>query len=306
MRDRFVKTLIDIAKKDSNVHLVTGDLGFGVLKPFWEQLPSQFTNVGIAEQNMTSFAAGMALEGKTVFTYSIGNFPTLRCIEQIRNDCAYHNANVKIVCVGGGFVYGPLGMSHHATEDLAIMRALPDVTVMAPGDLVEAECATRAIYEQNGTCYLRLGRGGEKQVHEVIEQFQIGKAIKIKNGKKIAIFSTGAILDEVMIVNEKLNESEIYPSIYSFPTVKPIDKATIEECAKEYDLIVTVEEHNIIGGFGSAVSEVIGNLSGTRAKVLLIGIQDKYSSIVGSQEFLRDYYGLSANKILDNIMDNLR
>lgn len=306
MRDRFVKTLIDIAKKDRNVHLVTGDLGFGVLKPFWEQLPDQFTNVGIAEQNMTSFAAGMALEGKTVFTYSIGNFPTLRCIEQIRNDCAYHNANVKIVCVGGGFVYGPLGMSHHATEDLAIMRALPDVTVMAPGDLVEAECATRAIYEQNGTCYLRLGRGGEKQVHEVIEQFQIGKAIKIKDGTKIAIFSTGAILDEVMIVSEKLNENELYPSIYSFPTVKPIDKATIEECAKKYDLIVTVEEHNIIGGFGSAVSEVIGNLSGTRAKVLLIGIDDKYSSIVGSQNYLRDYYGLSANKILDNILDSLR
>lgn len=306
MRDRFVKTLIDIAKKDRNVHLVTGDLGFGVLKPFWEQFPNQFTNVGIAEQNMTSFAAGMALEGKAVFTYSIGNFPTLRCIEQIRNDCAYHNANVKIVCVGGGFVYGPLGMSHHATEDLAIMRVLPDVTVMAPGDLVEAECATRAIYEQNGTCYLRLGRGGEKQVHEVIEQFQIGKAIKIKDGKKIAIFSTGAILNEVMTVSEKLNEYEIYPALYSFPTVKPIDKATLEECAKKYDLIVTVEEHNVIGGLGSAVTEVIGNLSGTKSKVLLIGIQDKYSSIVGSQEFLRDYYGLSANKILDNIMDNLR
>ena len=108
MRDTFVKTLIDIAKNDKNVHLITGDLGFGVLKPFWEQLPDQFTNAGIAEQNMTSFAAGMALEGKTVFTYSIGNFPTLRAIEQIRNDCAYHNANVKIVCVGGGFVYGSL------------------------------------------------------------------------------------------------------------------------------------------------------------------------------------------------------
>ena len=166
MRDTFVRTLIDIAKADKNVHLVTGDLGFGVLRPFWEQLPDQFTNAGIAEQNMTSFAAGMALEGKTVFTYSIGNFPTLRAIEQIRNDCAYHNANVKIVCVGGGFVYGSLGMSNHATEDLAIMRALPDVVVVAPGDLVEAKCATRAIYQHQGTCYLRLGRGGEKRIHD--------------------------------------------------------------------------------------------------------------------------------------------
>ena len=130
MRDTFVRTLIEIAKADKDVHLLTGDLGFGVLKPYWEQLPEQFTNVGIAEQNMTGIAAGMALSGKKVFTYSIGNFPTLRCLEQIRNDCAYHDANVKIVCVGGGFVYGSLGMSHHATEDLAIMRALPSMVVM--------------------------------------------------------------------------------------------------------------------------------------------------------------------------------
>lgn len=123
MRNTFVNTLVELAKKDRDIELVTGDLGFGVLKPFWEQLPDQFINAGIAEQNMTTVAAGMALEGKTVFTYSIGNFPTLRCLEQIRNDCAYHGANVKIVCVGGGFVYGALGMSHQATEDIAVMRA---------------------------------------------------------------------------------------------------------------------------------------------------------------------------------------
>ena len=186
MRDTFVKTLLEIAKKDKNVYIVTGDLGFGVLKPFWEELPDQIINAGIAEQNMTSIAAGLALQGKIVYTYSIGNFPTLRCIEQIRNDCAYHDANVKVVCVGGGFVYGSLGMSHHATEDIAIMRALPNVTVVAPGDLVEAACATKAIYETPGTCYLRLGRGGEKQIHESIENFEIGKAIKIQDGSSSA------------------------------------------------------------------------------------------------------------------------
>jgi len=153
MRDTFVRTLIELAKEDKNIELVTGDLGFGVLKPYWEAVPEQFTNAGIAEQNMTTLAAGMALTGKTVFTYSIGNFPTLRCLEQIRNDCAYHNANVKVVCVGGGFVYGSLGMSHHATEDIAILRALPDVVVLAPGDLVEAEEATKAMAKYNGTCY---------------------------------------------------------------------------------------------------------------------------------------------------------
>lgn len=303
MRDTFVKTLIDIAKNDKNVHLITGDLGFGVLKPFWEQLPDQFTNAGIAEQNMTSFAAGLALQGKTVFTYSIGNFPTLRAIEQIRNDCAYHNANVKVVCVGGGFVYGPLGMSHHATEDLAIMRALPDVTVLAPGDLIEAECATRAIYEQQGTCYLRLGRGGEKRIHETIDKFEIGKSIKIKDGEKVVIFSTGAIFDEAIEASEMLANQGINPALYTFPTVKPIDRKTIEECAEKYDLIVTVEEHNIIGGFGGAVSEILAEIGGTRAKLLKIGLDDKYSSIVGSQKYLRDIYGMSARKIVKKVRE---
>jgi transketolase len=306
MRDTFVKTLIDIAKEDKNVHLITGDLGFGVLKPFWEQLPDQFTNAGIAEQNMTSFAAGLALEGKTVFTYSIGNFPTLRAIEQIRNDCAYHNANVKIVCVGGGFVYGSLGMSHHATEDLSIMRALPDVTVLAPGDLVEAEYATRAIYEHEGTCYLRLGRGGEKRIHDKIDDFQIGKAIKIKDGEKVAIFSTGAIFDEAIEASEMLKVEGINSALYTFPTVKPIDRKTIEECAEQFDLIVTVEEHNLIGGFGSAVSEVIAELVGTKARVLKVGLNDTYSSIVGSQKYLRDVYGMSANKIAEKVLENNR
>lgn len=305
MRDTFVKTLLEIAKNDKNVILITGDLGFGVLKPFWETLPDQFVNAGIAEQNMTGIAAGLALEGKTAFTYSIGNFPTLRCLEQIRNDCAYHNANVKIVCVGGGFVYGSLGMSHHATEDLSIMRALPDVTVMAPGDLVEAECAAKAIYRHKGTCYLRLGRGGEKRIHEKIDRFEIGKAIKINDGDKAAIFSTGAIFDEVIEASNMLNEQGIFPALYTFPTVKPIDSETIELCARKFDLIVTVEEHNIVGGFGSAVSEVLAELGGQRGRLLKIGLNDKYSSIVGSQKYLRDVYGMSAKKIVEKVKESL-
>ena len=255
MRDTFVRTLLDIAKKDKNVYIVTGDLGFGVLKPFWTELPDQIINAGIAEQNMTSIAAGLAMQGKIVYTYSIGNFPTLRCIEQIRNDCAYHNANVKVVCVGGGFVYGSLGMSHHATEDIAMMRALPDVTVLAPGDLVEAECATQAIYKQEGTCYLRLGRGGEKRIHEKLENFTIGKAIEIQKGENVAVFSTGAIFDEVNEACEELKEQGVVPTVYTFPTVKPIDKEVILQCAKTHKAIVTVEEHNLSGGFGSAGSK---------------------------------------------------
>lgn len=301
MRDTFVKTLIELAKKDKNIELVTGDLGFGVLKPYWEALPDQFTNAGIAEQNMTTMAAGMALAGKTVFTYSIGNFPTLRCLEQIRNDCAYHNANVKIVCVGGGFVYGSLGMSHHATEDIAILRALPDVVVLAPGDLLEAEEVTKAMVKYNGTCYLRLGRGGEKRIHKKIENFQIGKAIKVKEGQRVAIFSTGAIFEEVEGAVEILKLKGIDPAVYTFPTVKPLDTEVINNIAKDFDLIVTVEEHNIVGGFGSAVAEVLAEQV-TKARLLRIGLNDTYSAIVGSQQYLRSQFGIDSSGIAEKIL----
>lgn len=297
----FVSTLLKIAKKDKNLLLVTGDLGFGVLKPFFDELPEQIINVGIAEQNMTGFAAGLALSGKKVFTYSIGNFPTLRCLEQIRNDCAYHNANVKIVCVGGGFVYGPLGMSHHATEDIAIMRALPNVTVLSPCDLTETECATKAIYELEGTCYLRLGRGGEGRVHHALPDFTIGKAIKIQDGSKILICSTGSIFDEVKLANDILKDKNIIATIYTFPTVKPIDSDTIRALANTHTLIVTVEEHNEIGGFGSAVSEVVASVK-TQSRVLRIAIPDSYANVVGSNKYLREYYGLSGRTIADRIM----
>ncbi len=302
MRDTFVRTLITLAKENPNIELITGDLGFGVLKPFWEQLPDQFINAGIAEQNMTSLAAGMALEGKTVFTYSIGNFPTLRCLEQIRNDCAYHNANVKIVCVGGGFVYGSLGMSHQATEDIAVMRALPDVAVLCPGDLVEAAEATKAIAAYPGTCYLRLGRGGEKRIHNSIEHFEIGKAIPIHGGSRVAIFSTGAIFEEISGAEEILAKHNIHPAVWTFPTVKPIDRETITSCANEFDLIVTVEEHNLSGGFGSAVAEVLSEHRG-KVKLLRIGLNDIYSAIVGNQKYLRAQFGLDAAGIAKQISE---
>ena len=305
MRNMFVKTLLEIARADKNVYIVTGDLGFGVLKPFWDELPDQIINAGIAEQNMTAVAAGLAMQGNTVFTYSIGNFPTLRCIEQIRNDCAYHGANVKVVCVGGGFVYGSLGMSHHATEDIAVMRALPDVTVLAPGDLVEAACATRAIYEQPGTCYLRLGRGGERRIHDEITDFKIGKAIKIQDGTDVAVFSTGAIFDEVKEACDALAAEGITPTVYTFPTVKPIDRDTIEACARTHRAIVTVEEHNLSGGFGSAVAEVLAEQDGPHARLVRIGLNDRYSSIVGSQKYLRGQYALDSTAIIARIREIL-
>ena len=309
MRDTVIRTLIEEAKKNKDIELITGDLGFGVLKPFYEQLPNQFTNAGIAEQSMTGIAAGMALSGKTVFTYSIGNFPTLRCVEQIRNDCAYMKANVKIICVGGGFVYGSLGMSHQATDDIAIIRALPGVTVVCPGDPTEAAEAVKAIIHTPGTVYLRLGRGGEKKVHEKIEDFQIGKALQVRKAqagaqKKIAVFSTGAILEEATAAATLLEQDGVGVAQYSFHTVKPIDRETIAKCAEEFDTIVTVEEHNILGGFASAVSEVITDL-GAKVKLIKIGIPDEYCTAVGNQTYLRSLYGMNAEQIAKKVKEEL-
>ena len=304
MRDTVIRTLIELGKEDKDVELITGDLGFGVLKSFWETLPNQFINAGIAEQNMTGVAAGMALEGKKVFTYSIGNFPTLRCLEQIRNDCAYHNANVNVICVGGGYVYGSLGMSHHATEDIAILRALPDVTVICPGDPIEASLAVKKIAQTDGTCYLRLGRGGEQNVNTVIKEFEIGKAYKLRDAKdmnkKVAVFSTGAILEETAKACDMLEENGIAVEQYSFPTVKPIDRKVIEDCANRFDNIFTVEEHNIVGGFGGAVAEVLAECGG-KAKLHRIGIDDFYCIEVGSQAYLREQVGINAEGIVRKV-----
>lgn len=305
MRNSFIQSVLNMAKENRNVEIVTGDLGFGVLKPFWEQCPDQFINAGIAEQNMTAMAAGMALEGKTVFTYSIGNFPTLRCLEQIRNDCAYHGANVKIVCVGGGFTYGSLGMSHHATEDLAVMRALPDVAVFAPADRVEAAAVAKAVAEYPGTCYIRLGRGGEQIAREQIDNFSVGNAIPVQYGSEVAIFSTGDIYSEAARAVEILEEQGIHPTVYTFPTVKPLDVQTVYDCAKNHSLIVTCEEHNVVGGFGSAVAEVMAEHSGI-TRLLRLGIEDCYCTEVGDQQFLRGIYGLQGAQIARRIMDMLR
>ncbi|MFA7401859.1 MAG: transketolase, partial [Bacteroidales bacterium] len=199
MRFTFVNTLVEIAKKDRDVIVLLGDLGYGMFDPFFNELPEQIINVGIAEQSMTGLAAGLALEGKKVFTYGTCNFPTMRCLEQIRNDCAYQKANVKIVSANCGLAFKAHGMSHYATEDLAVMRALPNVTVVAPADPVESELLTEAIYKQQGTCYLRLGKGAEPTIYkEKINNYVLGKAIKIIEGKKIVFFSTGSITHEVL------------------------------------------------------------------------------------------------------------
>ena len=209
MRTAFFEALLELAKEDERIILMIGEVGFGVTRSFAKELPHQFINAGVAEQNMTAMATGMALSGKIVLTYSIANFPTLRCLEQVRNDVCYHNANVKIVVVGGGMVYGSLGISHHATEDLAVMRAMPNMIVVAPGDPVESELATRALVEREGPAYLRLGRAGEPIVHTSEPAFQLGKAITVRQGNDITLISTGGQLYDTVKAAEALAEEDV-------------------------------------------------------------------------------------------------
>ncbi len=301
MRNAAMKVLTDIAKQDKNIVLLTGDLGFGVLNEFRDDIPERFFNAGICEQNMTDVAVGLALEGKKVFTYSIANFPIMRCYEQVRNDVAYHEANVNIISVGAGFGYGSLGMSHHATEDISAMRCIPNMVIFSPGDFLEAEAVMKAAIDYKGPCYIRLGKGREKSIHEKICDFVVGKAVEVFSGKDICIMSTGAIGFEAKKAAEALIEDGYSVALYSFPTIKPLDKELICECAKQFDYIITVEENTVMGGFGSAVAEVIAQEK-TKAILKIIGIEDCFSSIVGDQEYLRDYYGLSAKKIEKTVL----
>lgn len=306
MRDEFVQTLTEIARRDPKVTLITGDLGFGVLDQFAHEFPAQYINAGVAEQNMTGLAVGLALEGKTVFTYSIANFPTLRCLEQIRNDACYHQANVKIVAIGGGFAYGPLGISHHATEDLAVMRALPQITVLAPADPIEVRAATEAVYKTPGTCYLRLGRGGEPVVHTAKPDFAVGRAIRVLSGSQVAVLTTGAILKNAFDACKALQAKGKRPALYSVHTIKPIDSALLKMLGREFEVIITVEEHTVIGGLGSAVAETLSQIEQPRAQLKIVGLRDGFSSIVGDQAYLREAYGLSAPKIEAAIWESYR
>ena len=300
MRDAFVKQLEVLAAKDPNVVLITGDLGFGIFENFTKLCPKQFINAGVAEQNMTGIATGLALEGKKVFTYSIANFATLRCLEQIRNDAAYHNANITIVASGGGFTYGSLGMSHHATEDIAIMRALPDVTVVAPCTAWETLNATEQLCNKNSVCYLRIEKGGDITPPDADTTYQIGKAIKIREGHDITLIVSGGILKEAQKAAVTLARNGVEARILSMHTIKPIDREAISQAAAETRAIVTIEEHNVIGGLGSAVAEVL-----VQDKLLTVAgqvaIQDKYTSVVGDQEFLRHHYQLDAPAIVSKV-----
>jgi len=306
VRTAFINELFDLAKQDPRIVLLVGDLGFGVVTPFMEQLPGQFLNAGVAEQNMTGMAAGMALSGKIALTYSIANFPTLRCLEQVRNDVCYHNANVKVVSVGGGFTYGAMGATHHAVEDLAVMRALPGLVVVAPGDPIEARAATRAVIEYSGPCYVRLGKAGEPVVHPSSINFELGKAILLRQGRDATLISIGGILQNTVRAAERLAKKGIETRVLSMHTLKPLDVAAVLAAARDTEAIFTIEEHSILGGLGTAVAEVLAEAEGIKAPLKRIGVPPAFSPHIGSQEYMQQCHGLTDEAIALTVAQTLR
>ena len=298
MRTNFINQLIEEARRNEKIFLLVGDLGYHVIEPFAEEFPDRFLNVGIAEQNMAGIAAGLAMTGYNVYFYSIGNFPTIRCLEQIRNDIAYHQANVKVVSVGAGYAYGSLGATHQATEEIGALRVLPNMVVATPGDPLEARAITKISASYDGPMYIRLGKAGEKTVHsEDSIDLKIGDICSVitREGNQTAVFACGNILDAAL---HQINEENLNYDLYSVPFVKPINKEQLINIVKTHPTgLITIEEHQSSCGMGSAIVEVLNDLYyegdiEVYPKVKRIAIPDEFADVVGTQVFLREHEGL--------------
>ena len=291
MRTTAINCLVERARFDKRIFLINVDVGFSVLETFRDEFPDRYLNVGIAEQNAIGVAAGLALSGLLPYVYSMVPFVTMRCFEQVRLDLAYMNTNVRLLGIGAGLSYGAQGATHHSIEDIAIMRALPNMTVCCPGDPIEARSLINQSFTHSGPIYFRLGKNGEPNVHSKDERIEIGRAIKMTEGRDLALITTSNMLEQgKRWVDEWAMENKAV-TLLSMPTIKPLDVDAITELITQGMPIVTLEEHNIIGGLGSAVAEVIAE-SGKAVQFKRIAIPDQYSHYVGGQMSVREKFGL--------------
>jgi transketolase len=286
MRDAFIDELVALAATHDNIALVVGDLGFNVIEPFADRFPDRFINAGVAEQNMTGLAAGMASEGYHVFTYSIANFPTFRCAEQIRNDVDHHRLPVTVVAVGGGVSYGALGYSHHAVQDYALMRAMPHMTIAAPGDPLETRACLRWLVANPGPSYLRLGKAGEPRFHDAVPEVAPGRWVPVREGDpKRVMLSTGAALGTAMARGEDR-------AVFSMPLWGMASKrCQPAQLARRWE-VTTLEDHLQDGGFASWLAE---SVAGTQdaAKIKPIALSADVCDMVASQATLNRLGGLA-------------
>ncbi len=305
MRTAVIEKIYTLMKQDKNVCLLTGDLGFSVLENIEREFPKRFVNMGVAEQNMMGTATGLALSGKKVFVYSIIPFATMRCFEQIRDDICYNNANVTIIGVGSGLSYGILGCTHFALEDIAILRCLPNISIVSPCDGIEAVLAIDYIYSQSTPVYIRIGKKEEPTIYQKTYPFEFGKGVILSRGTDITIFSTGTILKNVLDAGNILKDKyHISASIVNLHTIKPIDIKLVVQESRGKKSVFTVEEHGQIGGLGSAVAEIISEYD-KMPTLTRIGTPDRFIKYIGSQDYLRERLSLSPAGIVKIIRNKL-
>jgi transketolase len=306
MRNAFADELTRLGEEDPRLVMLSGDIGNRLFDKFKARHPSRFFNCGVAEANMMGVAAGMGINGLRPVVYTITPFATTRCLEQIRTDVCYHEAPVTIVGVGAGLSYAGLGPTHHACEDIALLRSLPNMVVICPGDAHEVRGALRGAMRQDRPVYIRLGKKGEPLVHPgPIADFEIGKAITVADGEDVCLLSTGTMLPEAMDAAHRLKTHGISAQVVSFHTVKPLDDARLRDAFGRFRLVVTVEEHSLIGGFGAAVAEWLVDTGTRPAGVLRFGTPDAFFKKSGEQAYARETLGLTGRQIADKIIHAL-
>jgi transketolase len=301
MRNAFIESLIKLAEKDKDICLLTGDLGFSVFETFAKRFPKRFFNCGVAEQNMMGTAAGLALSGKKPYVYSIVPFVTIRCLEQIKDDVAYQNLNVKIVGVGGGYDYGYLGATHHATEDIAMLRVLPNFKVFVPGDGIETEKLMTEDYKKKGPAYFRLSNVGGRVIHQKRDKIRIGEPFVFNKGKDGVLIANGSFLERAKDLVQQLKEEGYRFKLMSMPTLKPIKEEVLwREIGKE-KIVFSLEEHSLIGGMGTALAEILTDRE-WKGTLKRIGSPDKFFPKVGKADYIRDKFNLTGEKVKKYIL----
>lgn len=304
MRNAFVSALIKEAEKDKRIFLLTGDLGYTVFEDYIAKFPDRFLNVGVAEANMMGIASGLANSGFIPVTYSIATFVSMQAFEQVRNDIILPSVNVKIVGVGAGLGYSHAGPTHHAIEDIAILRTMPALHIFTPSDPVSTEKMTKMMLLHIGPCYLRLGKKGEPVIYQPQMKFTIGKGKILSEGDDCTIVATGSILHNVLLASQLLKKRDINARVIDICTVKPIDSLLLIDSIKRSQYIFTVEEHTIIGGLGSAVAEVLSE-AGRTFILKRIGIPDTFCTTIGDHQYLQKYYSLSPEGISKKVINLL-
>jgi transketolase len=304
MRNAFADEVAKLAENDSRVVLLSGDIGNKLFDPVKLVDDSRFYNCGIAEGNMMGVAAGMALSGLRPIVYTITPFTTTRCFEQIRVDVCYHKAPVIIVGTGSGLSYAELGPTHHSLEDMAILRTLPGMRVVAPCDANELRSVLREALNENAPTYIRIGKKGETTIFPEPPELKIGKSTVVKQGQDIALICSGTLMGEVMLAAQKLSDVGISAEVVSMHSVKPLDQDYLLSAQSRFKLIASIEEHGLIGGLGGAIAE--WRSQGNHAiKHVMIGTPDEFMHEVGTQDYARDKYSLTNKAIVARVKQEL-